>query len=195
MPAMWHIALLSRASHELRRYSRIFPNVKSVQLSQTVLKGYYHEKEGIMQQTWNIEMMKQRLWKQVPETCEIREIHLPHELEGGDDAQSMTFDIAVCLAFVSEQMVTADPCFHSVCIKADDGWSYWSKKLASWANFVVWLAFWFGLAYVVVPRVRINKNDTGFDFQVGNAFWLMLYTALHTGSLSYLVQTSDVAET
>ncbi|OWZ60815.1 hypothetical protein AYX15_06932 [Cryptococcus neoformans] len=172
MPAMWHIALLSHASHELRRYSRIFPNVKSVQLSQTVLKGYYHEKEGIMQQTWNIEMMKQRLWKQVPETCEIREIHLPHELEGGDDAQSMTFDIA-----------------------ADDGWSYWSKELASWANFVGWLAFWFDLAYVVVLRDRINKNDTGFDFHVGNAFWLMLYTALHTGSLSYLVQTSDVAET
>lgn len=65
----------------------------------------------------------------------------------------------------------------------------------------------------MVLRDRINKNDTGFDFQVGNAFWLMLYTAvrisqfqkkrkktlkykqLHTGFLSYLVQTSDVAET
>lgn len=129
MPAMWHIALLSRASHELRRYSRIFPNVKSVQLSHTVLKGHYHKTEGIMQRIWNIEMMKQRLWKQVPETCEIREIHLPHELEGGDDAQSMTFDIAVSLAFVSEQMITADPCFHSVCIKADDGWSYVSFTL------------------------------------------------------------------
>ncbi|OWT35652.1 hypothetical protein C362_06843 [Cryptococcus neoformans Bt1] len=195
MPAMWHIALLSRASHGLRRYSRIFPNVKSVQLSHTVLKGHYHKKEGIMQRIWNIEMMKQRLLEQVPETCEIREIHLPHELEGGDDAQSMTFDIAVRLAFVSEQMITADPCFHSVCIKADDGWSYWSKKLASWANFVGWLAFWFDLAYVVVLRDRINKNDTGFDFHVGNAFWLMLYTALHTGFLSYLVQTNDVAET
>ncbi|OXB33564.1 hypothetical protein J007_06761 [Cryptococcus neoformans] len=175
MPAMWHIALLSHPSHELRRYSKNFPNVKLVQLSQTVLKGRYHEKEGIMQRTWNIEMMKQRLREQVPETCESREIHLLHELEGGDDAQSMAFDIA--------------------CIKADDGWSYWSKKLASWANFVAWLAFWFDLAYVVVLRDRINKNDTGFDFHVGNAFWLMLYTALHTGFLSYLVQTNDVAET
>ncbi|OXC57713.1 hypothetical protein C358_06859 [Cryptococcus neoformans MW-RSA852] len=114
MPAMWHIALLSHPSHELRRYSKNFPNVKLVQLSQTVLKGRYHEKEGIMQRTWNIEMMKQRLREQVPETCESREIHLLHELEGGDDAQSMAFDIAVRLAFVSEQMITADPCFHSV---------------------------------------------------------------------------------
>lgn len=30
----------------------------------------------------------------------------------------------------------------------------------------------------MVLRDRINKNDTGFDFHVGNAFWLMLYTAV-----------------
>lgn len=101
MPAMWHIALLSHASHEPRRYNRISPNAKLVELSQAVLKGHYHEKEGIMQQTWNI-VMKQRLLEQVLENCEIREIHLSHrELKGGNDAQSMTFDIAVSWTFVS----------------------------------------------------------------------------------------------
>lgn len=159
-----------------------------------MLKGHYHEKEGIMQQTWNIEMMKQRLWEQVPETCEIREIQLP-----SNQTLVSSFPVAMGRALALNHLTTALTglaiVFMFLCIKADDGWSYWSKKLASWANFVGWLAFWFDLAYVVVLRDRINKNDTGFDFQVGNAFWLMLYTALHTGFLSYLVQTSDVAET
>lgn len=110
---MWHIALLSHASHEPRRYNRISPNAKLVELSQAVLKGHYHEKEGIMQQTWNI-VMKQRLLEQVLENCEIREIHLSHrELEGGNDAQSMTFDIAskALLPLILAPITTSDSAF------------------------------------------------------------------------------------
>lgn len=49
-------------------------------------------------------------------------------------------------------------------------------------NFIAWLAFWFDLAYIVVLRDRISNNDTGFDFHLGNAFWLMLYTVVRMAS-------------
>lgn len=102
---------------------------------------------------------------------------------------------AVALNHLATALMGLAIVFMFFCLKPDEGWSYWSKKLESWANFIAWLAFWFDLAYIVVLRDRISNNDTGFDFHLGNAFWLMLYTVLHRSFLSYQVQTNSVAKT
>lgn len=96
-------------------------------------KGHYHEKEGIMQQTWNIEMMKQRLWEQVPETCEIREIQLP-----SNQTLVSSFPVAMGRALALNHLTTALTglaiVFMFLCIKADDGWSYVSFTLIEGEN-------------------------------------------------------------